>query len=330
VNTYLVDLDYESFLFDPDSSRNDSKNQRAIKEFEYVFFIVNKERCNLKNINNYSADYLTQLKKMEFVLPELTPKATNAICWWGNRSNLDLERKLNSKITSAELGKHHGWGFHEGAIVQNYEELREHIKNMPYKSYILKSPFSFSGIGHTVFLKDQVPLIQFNGPMLLEPKYDRICDLGITFEVMNLELKRMFIVENFNNKLGSFKGGMGCTDQAKFFQEIKRKYTFDLETNLEIYTKIFHAYKNLGAISNIQIDSFIYRDELTGEIKLYPLVEVNYRKTMGLVIYSLAEKYPGKLIEWRVTHTSEYEKLSDWIKISPTGNKFNSYFKVFD
>ena len=81
--------------------------------------------------------------------------------------------------------------------------------------------------------------------------------------------------------------------------------------------------------SNIQIDSFIYREN--GELKLYPLVEVNYRKTMGLVIQSLAEKNPeARWIEWKIESNKNLKIHPievDWIKLSPDGNLFQSYLK---
>ena len=61
-------------------------------------------------------------------------------------------------------------------------------------------------------------------------------------------------------------------------------------------------------------------------MKLYPLVEVNYRKTMGLVLQNLAQHQDQNLIQWKVTHTDELEDNKNWIKISPDGNRFKAYF----
>jgi hypothetical protein len=200
---------------------------------------------------------------------------------------------------------------------------------LPFKKYILKSPFSFSGIGHILFEKEQTPLIQFHQPYLLEPVYDRVFDLGITFEMQDAKLTRMFIVENFNNAKGSFKGGMGAQSVEDFISIIQNKYQFNLKPHLEKYREIFDEYLKLGATNNVQIDSFVYRDEFDGSLKLYQLVEVNYRKTMGLVIQNLAEHFPAKYIEWRITHTSEFENQKDFIKLSPENNKFNSYLRLY-
>ena len=83
---------------------------------------------------------------------------------------------------------------------------------------------------------------------------------------------------------------------------------------------------------NIQIDSFIYREE--GELKLYPLVEVNYRKTMGLVIQSLADKFSeARVVEWIIKTKKEIREDEDFykdehlVRISPDDSHFQSYYK---
>ena len=90
----------------------------------------------------------------------------------------------------------------------------------------------------------------------------------------------------------------------------------------------------MGAINNIQIDSFIYIED--GAMKLYPLVEVNYRKTMGLVIQSLAEEFSQySRIEWilrtkKETEEDFYITNGEMIRLSPDGTYFNSYLKKIE
>ena len=86
----------------------------------------------------------------------------------------------------------------------------------------------------------------------------------------------------------------------------------------------------MGAINNIQIDSFVYVED--DVLKLYPLVEVNYRKTMGLVIQSLADKYPEcSVVEWVIRTKKEiiedenFYKRNDFVRLSPDGTHFQTY-----
>jgi hypothetical protein len=334
MKTYKVDLDYESFLFDSNYIENSPANLKIIREFEYVFFIINKEVCSLKNVRPYDKNYLTKLKNLGFTIPVLKPEALEAESFWGNRHNYSLEQILNSKITSAQIAKENNWGFFEGKIVKNTAEISDHVAKFPqHENWIIKRPHSFSGIGHYQFNSKTINSFILNkilvDEVLLEPLYKRVFDIGTTFIVKNGVIERQFMVENLNSSTGGFKGGIGSAHNFKKY--ILNKYSYNLE-NLEKITKnIAEKYIEMGAINNIQIDSFVYEEN--NELKIYPLVEVNYRKTMGLVIQTLADKYPEcDHITWFIKAPKEltadfYAENPDLIRLSPDGTHFISYLK---
>ena len=276
-----------------------------------------------------------KLKKLSFFVPNLTPNAEIYEYWWGHHQDKKLEQMLNSKLLSAELAQKNQWGFQEGAIIDSITELKNHLKKFPHiKKWIIKRADSFSGIGHHQFSPDLLNECLLSGivksKVLLEPVYERIFDIGTTIEVVDGKKTRHFMVENFNSESGGFKGGAGASDVDKFKKYIFKKYSYSLDELESITMKIADIYLSMGARSNIQIDSFIYKDG--GELKLYALVEVNYRKTMGLVIQSLADKFSkASSVEW-IIDTSKFFKnhppLSDCIKLSPEGNHFQSFLKI--
>lgn len=338
MKTYKVDLDYESFLFDPNYIEDSPASLKVIKEFEYIFFLVNQESCILKNSRPYDKNYLNKLKALGFVIPELRPDAKNAESWWGNRHDYAIEKILNSKTTSAQLAKKRNWGFFHGALVKNTSEIEGHLKNYPeYKNWIIKRPHGFSGIGHYQFKSDALNKFILEkilvGEVLLEPLYNRVFDIGTTFVIENRIIKRQFMVENINSPQGGFKGGVGASDVDKFKKYINEKYHYSLDELESITREIAKAYLEMGAINNIQIDSFVYEEN--GKLKLYPLVEVNYRKTMGLVIQTLADKYPEcNRITWFVKSQKEITSDSDFYtsngemtRLSPDGTHFMTYLK---
>lgn len=331
---YKVDLDYEAYLFDPNYREGHPANQKIIREFEYVFFLINQEEAAMKNLKNYEKAYLNKLQEMGFIIPEFRQEASHYELWWGNHHDKKLEQTLNSKLTSATLAQKHCWGFREGAIVETIDEVNNHLaKFSEKKKWIIKRPHSFSGIGHYQFLAKDLDESIFSKilveKVLLEPVYDRLFDIGTTFIVRNGIIQDYFMVENFNSTTGGFKGGAGCSSVDKFKKYIQDKYSYSLKELEKITAEIAQAYINMGALSNIQIDSFVYREH--GELKLYALVEVNYRKTMGLVIQSLASKYPqSDWIEWRVDSDKYFKQNpldSEWIRLSQDGNHFQSYLK---
>lgn len=337
MKTYKVDLDYESFLFDPSFTEDSVANLKIIREFEYIFFLVNKDECILKNARDYEKNYLNKLKSLDFIIPQLNPRATDTVSWWGNRHNYTIEQNLNSKITSAQLGMKNNWGFYNGLIIKSSDEVEEHVKKFPQnENWILKRPHSFSGIGHYQFNSKNINKFIMNkiiiGDMLLEPLYKRVFDVGTTFIVNDGIIDRQFMVENINSPSGGFKGGVGASSLEKFKKYILEKYNYSLDELEEITKDIAQNYLKMGASNNIQIDSFVYIED--GVLKLYPLVEVNYRKTMGLVIQGLADKYPEcKTIEWvirtkkEITEDLDFYKRSELIRLSPDGTHFQTYLK---
>lgn len=335
LKTYKVDLDYEASLFDPRYCEDGLSNQKIIKEFEYVFFLINQEKAILKNYQNYEKLYLENLREMGFIIPELNPNAQIFVYWWGHHHNRELGKILNSKLTSAQIALENNWGFKEGAIVERLDELKAHLAKFPKKEkWIIKIPTGFSGIGHKQFRTDALDESQVSkylvGKVLLEPVYERVFDIGTTFEIEDGIIKRQFMVENFNSQSGGFRGGVGASNVDKFKKYIFKKYSYSLDALEKMTQEIARTYLKLGAVSNIQIDSFIYRED--GELKIYALVEVNYRKTMGLVIQCLAEKYPeADWVEWRVEPKKNLKPSfldSGWIRLSPESNQFQSFLKM--
>ena len=330
--TYKVDLDYESFLFDEFYQEDSLASKKIIGEFEYVFFLINKEPCRLKNIVQYEKNYLDNLLSLGFYIPEFEPSVKNYKNWWSHRHDLNIEKVCNSKLTSARIGKENDLGFFHGAIVENILELKHHVEKFPsVKKWILKAADSFSGIGHYQFEQDDLREDKIQAvlkkKMLLEPVYTRVFDLGATFVVEDGVVKDFFMVENYNSSAGRFRGGVGASDVDKFKKYIQEKYKYDLSEYEKIVKEIVQKYLELGAQFNIQIDSFVYIED--EKLKLYPLVEVNYRKTMGLVINSLAKKFfKAKAVEWLLYTQKELKDLNlddSYVRVSPKHNHFQTF-----
>ena len=169
----------------------------------------------------------------------------------------------------------------------------------------------------------------------MEPLLRRVLDVGTTF-LLNSEKKieKQFSVLNFNNEQGGFRGGLGSHDQAKLRDYVLKNDKIDLNPLFSETKEIAQKYIEMGATKNIQIDSFYYLDSTNQNVKPYYLCEVNYRKTMGLVIQSLAEKYSQHdIVEWHVRSKKEidldesfYQK-GEQVRLSPEGTHFLSYLR---
>lgn len=343
MKTYKVDLDYENYLFDESYDPNLKPYMKINQSFEFAFFIVNKQKCKLQNSKPYPREYLARLKKDHFVVPEFTKEEGEP--WWGQRKNKELEQKLNSKITSCEIAKTRQWGMFKGVIAHSLLEVLEHLeKHIEINHWIIRKPHGFSGIGHYFFESNKLDIetlkkVVQDYTVILEPAYKRVIDIGTTFELMDGKIYRQFMVENYNSPTGRFKGAMATHELENFKDLILAKYKYDLSELEEITKEICQIYTQLGATSNVQIDSFIYEEN--GQLRLYPLVEVNYRKTMGLVAQALADRHPdARFIEWKIYAPEEMNAMrevgsldkiidSHWYELSPEDSIFKSYYKKF-
>jgi hypothetical protein len=178
------------------------------------------------------------------------------------------------------------------------------------------------------------------------------------------------MVENFISESGGFVGGVGCGGEyslSRFREYIESKYEYSLCELEHITRQIADEYLALGAVSNIQIDSFVYVDTSVSsahmsaservdgdservdggglKLKLYPLVEVNCRRTMGLVVQSLADMHPSaRAVEWRLEPVRRKKQpagggagsdtpaaageSAGCVELSPEGNAFRSFMRV--
>ena len=109
-----IDLDYESRLFTPHYDEKSSK--KSVSEWEYVFFLIRRSDRDrvLKNIRDYSPGYIRRLQTLGFENIALDPCAESFHYFWGHHHNPEIEKLLNSKLTSAEIARTNGWGFLEG------------------------------------------------------------------------------------------------------------------------------------------------------------------------------------------------------------------------
>ena len=260
--------------------------------------------------------------------------------FWGHHHDACVERLLNSKVTSARLAKEKGWGFHKdhSTFVRTYEDVVTHVqKYHKVDRWLLRRPLYSAGIGQKMFFASTFTrdmLAKYlkcddsdndenddHALVLLEPFYTRVVDIGTTFVIdSNGDILRQFLVENYIAESGGFIGGTAAATYEVFKMYIERKYRFyDLDALMEMTKEIVKCYIEMGARGNVQIDSFVYKyieDGVSDNLvmRIYPLVEVNYRKTMGLVIQRLADMHTSndsfQYVEWKLIPKKQLDRMN--------------------
>jgi len=330
-----VNIDFEPQLFNLKSKSSFNR------EFEYVYFFF--DGANLKNIRDYPKDYLEYLKGLGLEIPKFDSENINAHNWWGEIS--DLSRDLNSKITALEIAQQNDLCPKEVTLINNIQEIAAILKANPEKDFFIRDPYLAAGNNSLIcsqssFNKKFVEKLLIEGPLILAPYYKRLMDVGFIFNHGEIEF-----LWNLNSKDGKFKGGIVYRDDLDLFNLIEDKWGLKKEGILETQKKIYDLYKDRGAGGLIQFDSFFYEED--DQVKYYPLVEANYRKSFGLFINRLKPFLPEGGVGIFLNLTSKdllscesftdraqqlgdliYQEKRGIIPLSPQDGMFSSFFVV--
>ena len=242
------------------------------RNFEFIFFFMEKEKSILINQNEYSQEYLDHIESLGLNVPEFDSVDNDITFWWGALEDLDHERTLNSKITSTQIAQRLKMCLPNTEVIFSEKEFKKYIElNKGYEEFFIRLPFSVSAQGcfrYKPGSKTPKP-VDFSKGLILEPYLNKIKDFGCYITVDGDFIKW----QNFTHNSGRYIGGRLIKDELPFS---------NYKASMML---VLNEYMNLGIKKGIQIDSFLYESEGTRHI--YPLCEVNYRKTMGLFLSSL-------------------------------------------
>jgi hypothetical protein len=268
----------------------------------------------------YSPEYLDYVERISGHRPQTVSTGVFEN-YWGALKNIELERWWNSKITTTEFVINQGWCHHTFIL----KDLSDVQKVNWERDYLLKDPFGMSGqrfrvIYQNMALKEKIILIENalkNGPIIMEPFLDRKFD----FSQYVFPAEQRISYENIVDKNFQYKGSL-FSDLTRpdyksfsFFNLIHEKEWEIYEHQVQEIVNFFSKYKNELGYS---IDSFIFEENEI--LKIRPLSEVNYRRTMGRVAYELALHY-GQSRNW---------SMLSLVKSNPKINlrkKLESYLK---
>lgn len=313
---YRANFDYESELF------WDKSDTWITEILEHLFFYCVGREDSLFTSRTYSDDYFNFIKLATGFVPRLTSEGESKN-WWGKLENLSLEKKLNSKVTSFEIGKKLGLNHSNSALLKNYQELENFLEQN--KDIFIRHPFERSGrasfrlknIDELEKNKEKFSELLEDQPFIGDLYFNRHWDLGTGFIQRDDKFEIEYQIKNLNDNRGVFRGAVLIQNPIE---------TVELK-------KIAEAYYDLGARDYLQVDSFAY------EAGINWLCEVNYRKTMGYVLNKLKRlcppgqsvallMTPKSWIKKYRTHSELVEALDDIegvFPLSPVNNNFHCW-----
>lgn len=196
--------------------------------------------------------------------------------WWGPLTNIELEKKLNSKEMSADFNR-------DSYIISS-------IKDLPPldKPYLAKNPFGMSGQNFAMVENGRLENLEVmlkKGPVVIEPFFDRKYDFSHYVFPNSVSI----CYENLVDKKFQYRGTVFKDYTRPTLENLSFYSQIDWSQFLIDYKKIVDLYKT-DLKTGYSIDSFIYEEN---GLKVRSLSEVNYRRTMGQTAFELSMKFGG-------------------------------------
>jgi hypothetical protein len=328
IPTYFNNLDYEYALFHP--HYQNGQFDFIIRRFEYVFFFLQRSPAYLYALGHYSTAYLHYLKQLGFLQHITIQHQTSSkkrpphlLYWWGQLQDPEKERGLNSKLTSVKLSELLKLNAPQRYIAHHLKDLHRPLPTSG--DWLIKNPYLMSGRGHFSLEKirslsqENLPLL--NGmnffPCIVEQKVSILIELGL-FHYSQLQ---RYLYINLVDAHGHYKGCLYTPSPADFLPIIPTLHKGLLELQQQLETIITHLYhsEQVSHDALFNIDSLIYQEE--EQHCLYPLMEMNYRRSMGMIPWTLHKKsftytlwkmYPKKSKNYVYTKESDQQLLYDY------------------
>jgi hypothetical protein len=314
MNTYVVNSEYEHILFENIlGSTKESSILKIRQARQYLFYFINKDpQARLRSFQDLDAENEDYLRSVGALLPNLVNEG-EGLNWYGSLTNLELERKLNNKIETYKLLESFGDLPPHARVVSTALEMKQHIKSAPVvKSWILKAPYFCGGKGVQIITNESEIPESIPFPHILEPNLNRVVDLAIYYEPKsNLYFPYVSLIQ----KNGVYRGGRVYQDQDHLERDLKQDGIYDVFMGVvENARKYLDQLKQFPLEQPVTLDSFLYLDD-RGQLKGYPLCEINYRISMGTLNHSLQRFLPEGGVGFLVALGPKVEM--DWKKILP-------------
>ncbi len=253
-----------------------------------------------------SLQYLNHLKSLGFNVPTYAllsdlPTSKASLSSWGPSKSLQtwaLEKNISYQIPPLDLVKKiqskefcfKSFPQLEGsALISSLEELTSWWSSF-IGPKVLKTLYGSSGRGHHISYDDDLSkasaFLKRNPTVIGQPWVERVLDFSTQWVIQE-------------DGSFSYVGATVCENSSRgiYLKSIVGPSDLLFKDNLhfleEHLTFAKKAIKQLAALSffgNVGFDAFVYLDPETKKTKLFPIVEINARKTMGWAALQIAKK----------------------------------------
>jgi hypothetical protein len=289
----IPNIEYELDLYSFQNSLKNKKISSIVKSFECIYFFSGSSTdIAVGLLNTYPIDYLDYCKNLGCSIPSVILNREtdrneiddyHKAYWWGSYDDIEFKRKINSKMWVNDHFKSLELNPSSPKSVNSSTEILSYMDDIPSDKYIFRKDELVGGSGNYLFSNSDKDKIRNKklGQGVIAPYFNRILDISFIVSPG----KNLFSITH-NTYLGIIKGGMIFKNEVDFKSYLMKEYKIDDEKLKVTSLNIAENLKSLGVTGDFQVDSFFY--EGNNQILYYPVVEVNYRKTMGLFSHYLS------------------------------------------
>jgi hypothetical protein len=228
-----------------------------------------------------------------------TSKVPAIECWGFSRSILKLFPNLitSQKVDAIQQLSSKLWAFDyvkkylkNTFLLQSEVELKRFFDH-PFFPCVIKAPDGFSARGHQLFFKKEdfhfdafsnLKIELKKTPLIVEPWLNRFLDFSTQWIFTDENFECLGTTLLYNNLRGGYLGN-SFNPQDRFMLQTIPEIAYHFEAAKPLLDKI-HL---MGFRGNLGIDAFFYIED--DRLKLMPIIEINPRKTMGLVTIKFTE-----------------------------------------
>jgi hypothetical protein len=228
---------------------------------------------------------------------------------------LDVVKKVNSKIYSHEIHKILEIPRYSERV-SNINELRVAASKLSGKKFLLKYPNGVSGKGNLLIQSDAMfeRIVRYfesqikKGKileLLVEPFFDKMTDFSCQMEISRDGNCKILSVQKMENSNFAYWGSNSADSELYTTLEEKGYFQLMQRVGLQLFKD--------GYFGFVCVDSMLLTDKT-----LVPIVEINARKSMGLINYNTNERLQGnslkshlRFLSVGIKSTFSYEHLLD-------------------
>lgn len=250
--------------------------------------------------------------EMNKILAPLIKQNGQELVWQDSFKSLFSKKwslEFNQKLNNSDIS----WNEDSSSLGVFCTELEEVVKalesftSLGWETSCVKSPYGASGRNIIRFQGGRVTDKQFGrlksllkkqGGLIVEPWLERVVDFSVHFDFKD-KLKFQGISRLINDEHGQYSASLFGKYEQGLSEDVLAFLHGQKTGGLTTYYKSFTSYleeelKSTAYRGPIGIDTFIYKG-LNGSLFFRPVVEVNFRYTMGRVALGFTKKLsPGK------------------------------------